>query len=378
MASTTTVTVSNRHTTAFAQRIEILAVVSVTAIRESAGYSESDGGSEYSYTGAYDVLTDDFDDGPQVVLAAANLPQPLTAYSFGNDSDTSAFLVGRSPTRHFDQDLLWRVVCTWSNKTDVPRDESTGNPTTDASLWRTKWTTGGTPRQKDITAARWVRNSDGSQIRIFDAARNDGVLGPNQEGPIRGLYGEVITPTPQMDDDRMWYRAVWYEYQTDMAYYDNLRNTVNAGLIRKEIYNNSGDPMFDPISKEWAPETCKMVLFQRDEEELYGELYNRLTAQFEYDPNGWHHPHFNTTQHGRQRAIPGVDKGPDDEIFDAYVPGGGVPEIAVPEQAILGQDFKWGGGAKWPQNADGKPDAGASITSFWEVYRPADWSKIGW
>lgn len=64
---------------------------------------------ERKYKRVFVVLTDDADDGPATVLAAAGLPTLGTAYSTPSESDAGAFVQGRTPNQDPDNPLVWRV-----------------------------------------------------------------------------------------------------------------------------------------------------------------------------------------------------------------------------------------------------------------------------
>lgn len=80
------------------------------------------------YVITYCVITDDAEDGAQVVLDAPGLPTDYTPYQYGNDVDTPALLRNKTATRDSGDPLVWWVEATFDTETEVQNADPTLEP----------------------------------------------------------------------------------------------------------------------------------------------------------------------------------------------------------------------------------------------------------
>ena len=99
-----------------------MSVISIEEAPESPkGRAMADG--SRAYTRIFYVTTDDDDDGPRVVLANGNLPQPGDMYIGGNDVDTSAFAKEADCQRHPEVKRRWTATYMYDTKFEESQNQ---------------------------------------------------------------------------------------------------------------------------------------------------------------------------------------------------------------------------------------------------------------
>lgn len=211
-----------------------MSVLSVEKVPENWTASKSIEGNGASYEGFYRVKVDDPEDGPAVVLAASGLPELGSSYSFGNDSDSNAFLTDLSPTRENQSDRTkWLVRANWEPRTETQDLDENGSPTANPVTAVPKVEFSLQHFTKPVENAVFLGFTEagpGPGLGVLQRNAN-GVIVPILEigevGPIMSSSGEVYDPPVEKDDVRVIMRITVASLTFDPDWFLWM-NTINS------------------------------------------------------------------------------------------------------------------------------------------------------
>lgn len=207
------------------------------------------------YSRQFHVLTDNMDDGPITVMAAADLPQPYEQYVSGTDSDTEAVAVSIRPRRHKQKPLLWEV--------DIAYAKIPGLDTGLGEITITSYTpnvrVSFAPRETAVEEAHLQEPTDDYAHAMASAVQE--VLN-SADRP----YGNAIMRV-ENDIAVEIRRNEWYfNLNTAAAYKDALNDKPFWGRPRGEV---------------------RMVNIGGERKVIQSNLYYSVTYEFHIRPGGW-------------------------------------------------------------------------------------------
>lgn len=160
------------------------------------------------YDVLYEVITNDANDGPQVVRQASGLPKIGDQYAYGNDSDPFAACVSRGPfrIRSIEQTRkVWSVPLQYSSRPaegSNPENNGKDNP------------------------VDWAWEVGGSFASYMKA-----VLKDRNGNAVVNAAGEPFIPAPEDDDPRMVLTLKKNTPSLNLATWSQFRGAVNADAI---------------------------------------------------------------------------------------------------------------------------------------------------
>jgi len=296
-----------------------MAVVgSAQPIPNSNALTETKDGREY--TAQYQVFVSEVSDGPAVARTATGLPVLGSTYSFGNDSDTGAFLEDRNPSRGSGGDRLRYIfTCTWrtpSFDSDDNKDNN-GDPVDDLEDARTVGSVSFAQYNEPVTDAIWRDNSDGSTLPGRDAGQKGDVvnmaLDPFIPAPEKTFGFKIIRLTRYIGVLEDFSPYLW-NVNNDVfriKTFDSFGAVINEAIGKYELFVN------DIQAEEYSPKK--------------GVIYMRTTVEL------WHDPQRTWRRLFLNKGLNEAPKMPGDVDLDE--PGGTVSlsdwPIGKPGKAIL-------------------------------------------
>ena len=194
----------------------------------------STGVAQYSVT--WKVVTDDKNDGPQVV--AAGVPVAINAsYSQGNDSDPTSLLLRKLPRRVSDFNWTVRLEYGDPEKSDEnTKPDGDGNQTTDPLQWRDEYRQSQNFREQVVGEDAWNVNAIGA----------GGWRPEDTQGGIQNSQGDLIKPSPTKESViKVWNLRIYQD-----NYPENLwqpyRLAINDGDVTFQAPGNHTAPGPDP------------------------------------------------------------------------------------------------------------------------------------
>lgn len=101
--------------------------MSVTSVCEAPTSPEAQFSKDkVSYTRTFVVITNDYDDGPQIVLTNASIPAINSSYAFGDETSATATVVSKDAKRREPNSLVWEVTVNY----ETPDQEDNSNDPT--------------------------------------------------------------------------------------------------------------------------------------------------------------------------------------------------------------------------------------------------------
>ena len=216
--------------------------MSVTSVKEdfqvrTGAHNYSLGGKNVTtYRRRFIVQTNDVNDGPKTVMAAAGIPQPQDGYKSGNESDPAALCIKIEPAPRQSEPTTWDVVCDYS--TDLPPGPNTGNPGTQPPDRPTKYFLSYTTITRILsedfsTPPRPILNSAGQEFH------------PSLE---QELYLPVVQ-IQRYEPTFLFQRAKWGNGSVNMNTFTILGNFVGKyealGRMRQAPYFENGLSYWD-------------------------------------------------------------------------------------------------------------------------------------
>lgn len=218
------------------------------------------------YKKHFQVLTDDYDDGPQTISAHPSFPQPYEIYSAGTDYDADAVATKASIDRDKNQPLLWVATITY---TVIPG------------------MSGGTPGTIDITHfTPSVRSWKIPYEEILVEAYRQ-LIGTNLAAPIETHAAAMLWPKVVVQN------SVGTQYADAIV---TVKHATAYEIRRYEWYYNAtlADTLQDTVNSAvfwtFAAGTVKMVSITGNLTNVKNTLVYQVSYEFHVRSDGWGEP----------------------------------------------------------------------------------------
>lgn len=239
----------------------------------------------HTYIITWLVITDDYDDGPQVVSGASGLGTvSQTTYAVGNDTDITAVLSKQSFRRHSKEPLWWWVTETYGPFPGLEEEEnkpdSGGNNTTNPDDWF--------PEFRRLPHSYQAEAASGWNLEAWhpDAGGGNFARAINTEGPITNVIGEPIDPLPLMSRQRASLEITsWYLFLDADTTFLNTEGQINDRDITFSYLRPwTGVEYRQNCDKHTLRVGGYDVSLKRTSG---GSEYLEVRAKFDYDPLTW-------------------------------------------------------------------------------------------
>lgn len=202
-------------------------------------------GYERTYRTNWLVVTNDKLDGPQIVMAAPGLPSMYSTYAAGNDVDTAARLVKKTPKLKSRSATgnAWVVTCDYTTAADSNQSQQD-------------------PTERPPTIS-------GSFVQFMRPLEKD-----TDGEPVVNTVGDPFDPPIEVEDSRPVLTIVKFFSSLDFVFFCSYKDVINSDT-------------FTVRSLSFAPDVCKMQNLSFNEQWINGINYFQVTAEMEIKPEKW-------------------------------------------------------------------------------------------